>query len=219
MMSGRDHRTAAGSVAAPMTTPPPRDSREDEPLRGAAPPAGRPPAGVGARARARWAVARSRGRVSAARGAALGRGVIWDLAPGARVRLGDGCAIGERTRVHVVGDGTAHVGSGTVLGERCVVQTRTAVTVGAGARLADEVALLDHRPVIADAERPLRRQGVSAAAITIGDRARIGPRTVIGAGVTVGPDAQVGANLVIEADVPAGARVDGPGTPRVVPAG
>ncbi|WP_354701511.1 hypothetical protein [Paraconexibacter sp. AEG42_29] len=179
-----------------------------EPLVGHAPAAGTPPSGPRALARARWAVWRSRGAVTAARGAALGPGVRFDLRPGARVSLGGGCAVGGGTRLHVTA-GTVRIGAGAQLGDRCVLQSRTAVTIGAGARLADEVVLLDHRPRTADVELPVRVQGVDAAPIEIGARASVGARTVLSGGATVGQGAQLAAHLLIDGTVPDGARITG----------
>lgn len=173
---------------------------------GVAPPAARPPAGPLALARARWAVLRSRGRVTAGRGAALGRGVRWQLGPEARVHLGAHCAVGAGTRF-VVAAGAVRVGPGTHLGERCVVQIRTALDIGAGARLADEAVLLDEHPRFGDPERPLRRQGTGARPIAVGAHARIGPRTVVGGGARIGPRARIIGSLVVEGDVAADEHV------------
>jgi len=163
------------------------------------PPAGFPPSGRRARARARWAALRRQRRVSIEPGVALGPGIVWDLGPDARVHLGAGCAIGEGTRLHVV-SGELRIGAQAVLGERCVVQVCTAATIGAGARLADEVVVQDHRPVFDDVDRPIREQGITAAPVTIGEHVRIGARAVVGAGVTIADGAQIGAQEFVEAD-------------------
>lgn len=192
----------------PAAPPPAR-----EPLTGHAPAAGAPPRGPLARLRTRIAVARSRGRVSADRGVTLGPGVRFDVAPSARVHLGAHAAIGGGSRLHVTG-GELRVGADATLGEGCVVQSRTAVTIGAGAALADEVVVLDHRPIAGDVERPVRRQGTTATPIVVGPRVRIGPRTVVGGGAVIGEGAQIAAQLVIDASVPAGGRVTA-SVPRV----
>lgn len=169
---------------------------DPEPLVAASPPAGFPPSGALAHARARWAALRSRGRVRVGRGVALGPGIVWDVGRDARVHLGDGCAIGGGTRLHVP-SGEVVVGDGAVLGERCVVQVRTAATIGAGARLADEVVVQDHRPVFDDVDRPIREQGITAEPVVIGERVRIGARAVIGAGAAIADGEQVSAQAVV----------------------
>jgi acetyltransferase-like isoleucine patch superfamily enzyme len=190
------------------STPAPAGESDPGPLVGAAPPSGPPPSGVRARLRVRLAVWRSRGRITAQPGATAGPGVVWDLGRSALVRLGAGCALGAGTRVHVR-DGELVVVAGAILGERCVLQVGSAVTIGARARLADEVVLADHGTCTEDPETPIRQQGVDAVPIDVGDGVLIGPRTFVGGGVRVGTGAQVSAGLTVVADVPAGARVDG----------
>lgn len=197
----------------PAVTPDPA-----EPLIGHIPASGSPPRGPLALARARWAVVTSRGAITAGRGAALGSGVRISLAPGARLSLGGRCAVGAGSRLHVTG-GAVTIGPGAQLGERCVVHCRTTVAIGTGARLADEVVVLDHRPRIHDVERPVRSQGTDAAPIIIGAGARIGARTLLAGGVTVGRDAQLAAHLLIDGSVPDGALVAADVTPPESPLG
>lgn len=190
------------------------DPVASEPMNGVAPPAAPPPSGLLALARVRWAVLCSRGRIVAARGAVAGPGVRWDVHRDARLRLRTGSAVGGGSRLHVTDGGRVEIGPGAQLGEGCVVQIQTRAVVGPEARLGDEVVLLDHRPVFADSERPIREQGLEAAPVHVGRRARIGARTVLGAGAVVGDGAQVAGNLVIEDIVPAGARISGAPHPR-----
>lgn len=152
------------------------------------------------RLRARWAVLRGHGRVSAARGAALGPGVRFDVAPGARVLLGPGCVIGGRSRLHVAG-GEVRIGSDAVLGERCVLHVMDGASIGRGCRLADEVVLADHGPRYEDVERPIRRQGVQAQPIVVGDGVRVGSRAVLLGGAHVADGTQVGAQAVVRGPV------------------
>lgn len=150
--------------------------------------------------RARLLVLRHRGRVRAARGAAVGPGVVVDVAPGARMLLGPRCAIGEGTRVHLAA-GELRIGRGTVLGERCVARLLAGADIGAGCRLADEVVLADCGPVTTDVETPMRQQGLTAAPIAVGAGVRVGPRAVILGGARIATGVQVGAQLVVRGDV------------------
>ncbi len=168
-----------------------------EPLIGLNPPTGLPPAGVSARLRTRLAVLRRRGRVVTGPGVTLGRGVRFEVARGARVVLGEGCAVGEGTRVHVTA-GELRLGAGTVLGDRCVFRIAADATVGAGGRLSDEAVLLS-----------TASDSAAVAPIVVGERVRIGSRTVVHGGARIGDGAQIGAWLVVEGEVPAGARWDG----------
>jgi acetyltransferase-like isoleucine patch superfamily enzyme len=139
----------------------------------------------------------------------LGRGVRFDLARGARVVLGAGCALGDGCRLHLGPSASVTVGAATLLGDRCVISAQERVTIGARCLLADEVVLADAGPRFDDVERPVREQGLSAAAIVLGDGVRVGPGAALLRGVTVGAGALVAAHAVVTRDVPPGASADG----------
>jgi acetyltransferase-like isoleucine patch superfamily enzyme len=146
--------------------------------------------------------------VRAGRDVAVGRDVRFDVGSGAQLHIGDGCRIGERTRI-VVQQGRVELGAGAHLGERCTVVAHAGVTIGAGARLEDGAVLVDFDHVIDDVERPIRAQPLVATPIVIGERARIGLGSGVLRGVSVGADAVVGPHAVVTRDVPPGARVGG----------
>jgi acetyltransferase-like isoleucine patch superfamily enzyme len=178
---------AKGAPEAPAYVPP------------VPPPATAPPSGL---------VARLRARRAGARGAAFGRGVVVEVAPGARLELGDGCAIGAGTRLHVRA-GAVRIGAHAVLGERCRLTAHAGIEIGDSAVLGDEAVVLDFDHRCEDPEAPIRLQGIEAAPVVIGAGARIGPRAAIQRGVTVGERAEVGPLSVVTRDVPAGTRVGG----------
>lgn len=186
---------AASTSRAPSAT-----GGASEPRLVAAPPAGAPPSGLRALLRARLLVLRHGGRVRAARGVAVGPGVVVHVARDARLLLGPGCAIGGGTRLHVAA-GELRIGRDTVLGERCVARLLAGADLGPRCRLADEVVLADCGPVTSDVETPLRRQGLHAAPIVVGAGVRIGPRAVVLGGARIAAGVQVGAQLVVRGDV------------------
>ena len=174
----------------------------------ATPPAGAAPSGLGARLRARRA---------GARGAAFGRGVVIEVAKGARLEIEPGVAIGDGCHI-VVRGGLVRIAAGATLGERCRLIAHERIEIGAGAVLGDEVIAIDFDHRYEDVERPVRLQGVATAPAVVGAGARIGTRTAIQRGVTIGDDAEVGALAVVTRDVPAGARVGGvPAVSRPAP--
>jgi acetyltransferase-like isoleucine patch superfamily enzyme len=152
---------------------------------------------------------RARGRLAADGRPRLGRGVRFDLAPGALVTLGDGCRIGDLCRFHLGHGAAVTVGAGAALGERCVIAAHERVEIRAGARLGDEVVVVDFDHDTGDVERPVRAQGLLTAPVVIGERAVVATAAGVLRGVTVGDGARVGVRAVVTHDVPAGARADG----------
>jgi acetyltransferase-like isoleucine patch superfamily enzyme len=152
---------------------------------------------------------RARGRLTVNGRPRLGRGVRFDLAPGAIVSLGDGCRIGDRCRLHLGAGAAVVIGPGARLGERCVIAAHDRVEIGAEARLEDEVVLIDFDHDVGDVERPVREQPLLTAPVVIGARAVVGAAAGVLRGVTVGEGARVGVRAVVTHDVPPGARAEG----------
>lgn len=146
--------------------------------------------------------------VRAGRDVAVGRNVRLAVGPGAQLLIGDGCRIGERTRI-VVQQGRVDIGAGARLGERCTIVAQAGVTIGAGAWLEAGAVLVDFDHVIDDVELPIRAQPLVATPIAIGERARIGLGSGVLRGVTVGAGAIVGPHAVVTRDVAPGAHVGG----------
>jgi acetyltransferase-like isoleucine patch superfamily enzyme len=160
-----------------------------------------------ARLAARLRLARRPG-VHAGRDIAVGRRVRVTLAPGAQLVLGDGCRLGDGTRI-VVNQGRVEIGAGAVLGPRCTIVAHAGVTIGAGARLDEGTVIVDFDHVFDDVERPIRAQPLRASAVAIGDGARIGLGVSVLRGVSVGAGATVGPHAVVTRDVPPRASVGG----------
>jgi acetyltransferase-like isoleucine patch superfamily enzyme len=139
----------------------------------------------------------------------IGRRVRFDVAPGGRVVLGAGVALGDGCRLHVGAAGAVTIGAGTVLGERCVLTAHDRIAIGTRCLLADEVVLVDGNPSFDDVERPVREQGVVSAPVAIGDDVRIGPSAAVLPGVNVGAGATIGAHAVVTVDVAPGVAVQG----------
>jgi acetyltransferase-like isoleucine patch superfamily enzyme len=152
---------------------------------------------------------RARGGLTVTGRPRLGRGVRFEIAPGAVVALGDGCSVGDRCRFHVGAGAAVAIGADARLGERCVVAANERVDIGAGARLGDEVVLIDFDHDVDDVERPVRQQRLLTAPVVIGERAVVGAAAGVLRGVTVGAGARVGVRAVVTHDVPPGARAEG----------
>ena len=118
---------------------------------------------------------RRRGRLAVSGRPRLGRGVRFDLAPGALVSLGDGCRVGDDCRLHLGAGAAVVIGAGARLGERCVVAAHERVEIGPGARLEDDVVLIDFDHDVDDVERPVRQQPLVTAPVVIGRAPSSGP--------------------------------------------
>jgi acetyltransferase-like isoleucine patch superfamily enzyme len=186
-----------------------------------APPAPAPPAYVPAAAppaapAPRGRLARLRARRAGARGAEFGRGVVIEVAKGARLEIEPEVAIGDGCHI-VVRGGLVRIGAGATLGERCRLIAHERIEIGAGAVLGDEAVAVDFDHRYDDAERPVRLQGITTAPISVGANARIGARTAIQRGVAIGDGADVGPLAVVTRSVAGGARVGG--VPALSPSG
>jgi acetyltransferase-like isoleucine patch superfamily enzyme len=171
-----------------------------------APPSAAPRhAGLWDRLRARRAGRRG---ATVGRDVAIGRNVVFDVTPGARVVLEDGASIGAGSRFHVRA-GEVRVGAHTMLGDHCVVVAHERVTIAPGCVLGDEVVVVDFDHRFDDVDRPVREQGIETAPVEVGNGVRVGPGAALLRGVTVGDGARVGAHAVVTKDVPAGATVEG----------
>jgi acetyltransferase-like isoleucine patch superfamily enzyme len=146
--------------------------------------------------------------VHAGRDVAVGRDVQLEIGAHAQLVIGDGCRIGEGTRI-VVQQGRVEIGAGARLGERCTIVAHAGVIIGAGAWLEDGAVLVDFDHVIDDVEVPIRAQPLVASPIVIGERARIGLGSGVLRGVIVGAGATVGPHAVVTRNVDAGASVGG----------
>ncbi|MEU8520843.1 acyltransferase [Streptomyces sp. NBC_01216] len=139
--------------------------------------------------------------------AAIGDGTsIWELAQIREdARLGTDCVVGRG----------AYVGPGVVIGDNCKLQNHALVYEPAV--LADGVfigpaAVLtnDHHPRAVDPEGTLKRGGDwDPVAVTVGEGAAIGARSVCVAPVDIGRWALVAAGSVVTRDVPDFALVKG----------
>ena len=142
------------------------------------------------------------------RGVTVGRRASFQVNEGAELVIGDGCRIGEATRIAVAG-GRVELGAGAVLGERCTLVAHSAITIGARARLGHGVVIVDFDHVFSDVERPIRAQPLESGPVTIGADARIGFGASILRGITVGAGAVVDPHSVVTRDVAPGAQVGG----------
>jgi acetyltransferase-like isoleucine patch superfamily enzyme len=147
----------------------------------------------------------------------IGRGVQFQVAPDGELVVGDGCLVGQRTRIVVASGCRVELGAGCVLGERCTIVAHSGVTIGAGAQLAHGAVIVDFDHVFDDVERPIREQPLASTPVTIGEGARVGLGATVLRGVTIGARAIVDPRAVVTRDVPPGGRVGGVPAKPVAP--
>jgi acetyltransferase-like isoleucine patch superfamily enzyme len=141
-------------------------------------------------------------------GVVLGRGIVWDLHPAARVSVSDGARLGDGCRLHL-GPARVRLGARCVLEDGVRLTIHECLTIGDGAWIGHEAVLIDVDQRTDDPESPVRRQGLATAPISIGPRAAVGHGAVVLRGRSVGAGARVGAHAVVTHDVPAGGAVEG----------
>ncbi len=128
------------------------------------------------------------GNLSLGDGVAVERGCTL-LCAGAPLRLGPGCYLNKNVRLGSGGDAPLTLGANVMVGPNVVMDTS--------------------RHNSARIDRPMKSQGLSYAAITVGDDVWIGANAVVTCGVTIGRGAIVGAGAVVTRDVPEFAVVGG----------
>ena len=126
------------------------------------------------------------------------RGIELDVSPGADVRIADTAILGAGCRIHARG-GLITIDDHARLGDRCVLIAHAGIEIGAGARLADEVVLIDFEHRHDDVETPVRHQPLRADPIVVGARATIGVGAALGPGARVAPGATVSPRTVTAA--------------------
>lgn len=124
------------------------------------------------------------------------------------LELGDGVAIGHRSRIQAVTvfhEATFRprivIGSGTSLENDCHVSAVASVAIGRDVLIASGVFISDHLHDHRDVTRPVRQQPLRVGAIEIGDGAHIGEHAAIFGSVVIGRNSVVGANAVVTGNV------------------
>ncbi|HEY3188764.1 MAG TPA: hypothetical protein VGJ70_14885 [Solirubrobacteraceae bacterium] len=131
-----------------------------------------------------------------------------DVAPGARLEIGAGARLDEGCRIHVRA-GRVAIGPGARLGPHCTIAAHERVEIGARCRLEGGNVLVDFDHVHADAEQPVREQGIATSPVRVEDDAVLDRGACVLRGVTVGAGARVLAHAVVTRDVAAGATAGG----------
>ncbi|WP_408897265.1 acyltransferase [Nocardioides sp. R1-1] len=153
--------------------------------------------------RLRFPHVRMRGRLLVERGCQVYAGA------GSLIEV-DGCAL-ARGATLTTAPGARLLVAADYIGPGSMVVARTAITIGAGTKIAEHVTIrdADHDHTV-----PLREMAFLSAPVHIGTDVWIGCKATVLAGVTIGDGATVAAGAVVTRDVAPGATVGGvPATP------
>lgn len=101
------------------------------------------------------------------------------------------------------------VGSRTSIGAFNVILGQGGVTIGSDCLLGPSVTIVSENHNFNDTSIPIREQGETRSAVTIGNDVWIGAGASVMAGVQVGDGAIVAAGAVVTSDVPAGSIFGG----------
>ena len=131
----------------------------------------------------------------------LGRRVEVHARPGyGRIVLGRWVHVGDGTslRCH---EGTLSVGDKVVFGRNAVVNAYLDISIGATTIIADMVYITDFDHVFADADRPIKDQGITKSPVAIGRDVWLGTKASVVRGTRVGDGCVVAANAVVTRDL------------------
>jgi acetyltransferase-like isoleucine patch superfamily enzyme len=139
-------------------------------------------------------------------GAFIETGVLLEAGPGG-IDVGDDAMLRAGCILQVYNHrGLPHagirIGTRTFVGERALMRGQGGIDVGENVLIGPGVQVLAINHVFADASRPIRDQGITAAGIVLEDDCWIGAGAIILDGVTVGRGACVGAGAVVTHSIP-----------------
>jgi acetyltransferase-like isoleucine patch superfamily enzyme len=116
------------------------------------------------------------------------------------VRFGSGCVLDQGLVVE--SRGCLDVGDRTVFGHHCTVGVAELVFIGRNCLIGEMVSIRDHDHDFALLDVPIIDQGRICAPVVIGDNVWLGGKVTVTKGVTIGDNTIVGANAVVTKDLP-----------------
>ena len=96
--------------------------------------------------------------------------------------------------------GRVVLGDDVFFNDFCALHARKSITIGDGTIFGENVRIYDHNHRFADPTTPIKDQGYSEAAVSIGKHCWIGSSVTILKGVTIGDNVVVGAGCVVVKD-------------------
>lgn len=150
---------------------------------------------------------RSSRKVRIGRGVTIGDHVLIEGLSRDGVDIGAGVNIGAHTIimptsvVRNLGRGF-RIGANSGIGQYAFIGCGAGVTIGQDVIMGQFVSFHTENHLFADPDVPIRLQGVTRSAITIGDDCWIGAKVTFLSGATVGRGCVVAAGAVVRGDIP-----------------
>ena len=98
--------------------------------------------------------------------------------------------------------GRVVLGDDVFFNDFCAWHARKSITIGDGTIFGENVRIYDHNHRFADPTTPIKDQGYSEAAVSIGKHCWIGSSVTILKGVTIGDNVVVGSGCEVVKDIP-----------------
>lgn len=102
---------------------------------------------------------------------------------------------------------TISIGKNCFFNNGCSLNALESIKIGDGCLFGENVKIYDHNHRFSKVETPIKEQGFTTGAVTIGKQCWFGSNVIILKGVHIGNNCVVGAGAVIDCDIPDGTLV------------
>lgn len=121
----------------------------------------------------------------------------------ATITIGLNARVSRNAIINTGPDGRIRIGNCLHLGENSMITGIGELTVGNDVTIGPQTIIVDADHVFTDPTRPIRVQGLKAAAVHIGNDVWLAAHVTVVKGVTIGDGCVVGAGAVVAHDIPA----------------
>lgn len=144
-----------------------------------------------------------RQNVSFGRRLRVKRNTEWKLFPGCFFSAGSKVVIGKDVTINVAPKARLTIGDNVGIGNRCQIVSHKRIEIGEGTVLAPNVMLFDHNHVF-DSQNGVHQREFEDGEIVIGKNCWIGAGCIILKDVHIGDCSVIGAGSVVTKDIPSG---------------
>ncbi|KAB7789599.1 acyltransferase [Bifidobacterium leontopitheci] len=127
---------------------------------------------------------------------------LYKIVYGRHMRWGKAFHMRKGFQATVENGGEIVIGDDVFFNNGCGVHARKRIEIGSGTIFGENVHIYDHNHRFADPDVPIKDQGYTEGAVTIGRHCWIGSNVTILKGATIGDNVVIGAGCTIAGDVP-----------------